>query len=145
MPDKIPVEGKRLLFLIDLANGVAYDKVVCLTTASMTLAANVITSASRCGTVKYNGDKNRTIQLDGFIVFSPVAGTQSSADLITAFENNTRFGWLFGPDPQISDDEWYTGVDALISNVQIGAPNEGAATFSATVELTGVPVFHQES
>jgi hypothetical protein len=144
MADQIPVEGKHLVFLIDLANGTSYGGVVCLDTVSMALAANVITSASRCGTVKYNGDKDRTIQLSGFYVFSPTAPTHSAGDIVDAFENDTRFGWLFGPETPVDGEEYYTGIDALFSNVEIGAPQEGGATFSATVQLTGVPVHHIE-
>ena len=140
----VPVEGKRIVFLIDLDNGDDYELVVCLEAANMALAANVITSASRCGVTKYNGDKDRTVDINGFIVFSPAAPAHSAGDIVAAFENDTRFGWLFGPETPVTDDEYYTGVDAIFSNVQLGAPQEGAATFSATVQLGGAPEHHVE-
>lgn len=136
-----PVEGKNVLFLIDTANtGASYDLVVCLTSNSYERTANVIDASSKCGTYKLNGLKDRTIQLEGIIMKAPDAGKLTEGELNNIFENDTQFAWLFGPENPGVDDIYYTGVDAIISNLTYAAPQDGAATFSATVQLNGVPV-----
>lgn len=140
-----PIEGKKLVILVDFANGTTYGELICLTEATMQLAANVITAASRCGTTKFNGDKDRTIDINGLWVFNPESPKQSAGAVVDAFENDTRVGWLFGPETPGSGDEWFTGVDAIFSNVTIGAPQEGAATFTATMQLGNAPEHHFES
>lgn len=140
-----PVEGKRIIFMIDLNNGEDYGPVVCLTSNSMALAANVIDASSKCGTYKFNGVKDRTIQIEGVVIFNPDVPGQSAGAIVSAFENDTPFGWLHGPETPLPFDEYYTGVDAVFSNVTLTAPQEGAYTFSATVQLNGIPVLHQES
>lgn len=133
------------MFLIDLTNAEDYGLVVCLTNSSMALTANVIDASSKCGTFKFNGIKDRTIQIEGNVIFNPLTPAHSAAAIVAAFENDTPFGWLFGPEAPVPFDEFYTGVDAIFSDVTLTAPQEGAYTFSATVQLNGIPVFHEES
>ncbi len=143
---EIPVEAKLQVFLIDTANtGASYDLVVCLTDNSFERAANVIDASSKCGTVKMNGVKERTIQLSGIIMKTPDAGHLTEGDLNNIFEADTKFAWLFGPEDPDADDRYYTGENAIISNLTYTAPKEGPATFSATVQLNGVPVLHEGS
>lgn len=140
-----PYEGKKYVFLIDPANGTNYGLIVCLTDNSFNLTANVIDASSKCGTYKFNGVKDRTIEITGNMIMTPDSGHYSEADLHTLFENDTPFGWLFGPETPEAGDTYYTGVDAIISNLGISAPNEGAVTFTATVQLNGVPVQNEQS
>ena len=136
-----PVEGKLQVVLLDTANtGASYDLVVCLTSNSFERSANVIDASSKCGTYKLNGVKERTIQLEGIIQKSPDAGTLTEGDLNDIFENDTKVAWLFGPENPGPDDIYYTGINAIISNITYTAPQDGAATFSATMQLNGVPV-----
>lgn len=136
-----PVEGKLQVVLLDTANtGASYDLVVCLTSNSFERSANVIDASSKCGTYKLNGVKERTIQLEGIIQKSPDAGTLTEGDLNDIFENDTKVAWLFGPENPGADDIYYTGINAIISNITYTAPQDGAATFSATMQLNGVPV-----
>lgn len=139
-----PVEGKRLVFLVDPDNGTEYGALICLTEASYTAAANVISAASRCGTTKYNGDKDRTFDISGFYVFDPTDPAISAGGVFDMFEADTRFGYLFGPETPVDDEEYFTGINALFSNITIGAPQEGAATFTATVQIGEAPVRHVE-
>lgn len=135
-----PIEGKRYVFLIDTANtGASYDLVVCLNENSFERSANVIDASSKCGTAKLNGVKERTIQISGNVQKAPDAGTITEGDLNDIFENDTEIAWLFGPEAPDLGESYYTGVDAIISNVALQAPKDGALTFSATVQLNGVP------
>lgn len=135
------VEGKNLLLLIDTANtGASYDLVVCLTSNSFTRTANVIDASSKCGTEKLNGVKDRTIALEGTLQFDPTVGKVSEGDLNDIFENNTKVAWLFGPETPVAGDQYYTGVGAILSDLTLDAPNDGAATFTGTLQLNGVPV-----
>jgi predicted secreted protein len=135
------VEGKNLVLLIDTLNtGDSYDLVVCLTSNSFTRTANVIDASSKCGTEKINGVKDRTIALEGTLQFDPSVGKISEGDLNDIFENNTKVAWLFGPENPVDGDQYYTGVNAILSDLTLDAPNDGAATFSATLQLNGVPV-----
>lgn len=140
-----PIEGKRVVFGIDPANGTAYDTVVCLTGNSYSRAANVIDASSKCGTKKLNGVKDRTIQIEGILDISPAAGTMSEETLNSLFENDTKFGWFFGPETATAGEITYTGTDAIISNLELSAPQDGATTFSATIQLSGVPTQTIES
>lgn len=139
------VNGKDMIFMIDPANGSYYDLVVCLTSNSYERSSAVIEASSKCGTRQLPGTKTRTIQIEGEVEFESGAGRMSEADLNTLFENDTPFGWLFGPETPIAGDVYYTGVDAILSNLTISAPTDGAATFSGTVQLNGVPVQITES
>lgn len=133
------LEGKRIVFLIDPANGSSYDLVVCLTNNTYTRAANVIDASSKCGTKKLNGIKDRTIQIEGIVEINSAAGRISEADLNSYFENDTKIGWAMGPETAGTGEVTYSGIDAIISNLELSAPQDGAATFSATVQLSGVP------
>lgn len=129
------------MFLIDTANtGATYDLVVCLTAGSFERSANVIDASSKCGTAKLNGVKERTIQIEGNVQKAPDAGTITEGDLNDIFENDTEIAWLFGPEAPELGETYYTGVDAIISNIALNAPQDGPLTFSATVQLNGVPV-----
>jgi predicted secreted protein len=134
-------EGKNLVLLIDTLNtGSSYDLVVCLTSNSFARTANVIDASSKCGTEKINGVKDRTIALEGTVQFDPSVGKLSEGDLNDIFENDTRVAWLFGPETPVAGDYYYTGTDALLSDLTLDAPNDGAATFTGTLQLSGVPV-----
>lgn len=139
------LEGKRIVFLIDPANGSSYDLVVCLTNNTYTRAANVIDASSKCGTKKLNGTKDRTIQIEGIVEINSGAGRVSEADLNSYFENDTKIGWAMGPETAVSGEVTYSGTDAVISNLELSAPVDGAATFSATIQLSGVPTQTIES
>lgn len=142
----IPVEGKNIVMLIDTTNvGTDYDLIVCQTGGSFERTANVNDASSKCGTYKLNGVKDRTIQIDGIIMKTPDAGTLTEGDLNDIFEGDTPVAWLWGPQVGDGDDVWYTGVGAIISGVTYTAPQDGAATFSATFQLNGVPVKHEGS
>jgi hypothetical protein len=52
---------------------------------------------------------------------------------------------LWGAEDPGINDIYYTGVDAILSGVTYTAPQDGAATFSATFQLNGVPVKHEGS
>lgn len=134
-----PYEGKKYVFLIDPTNGTTYGLVVCLNENSFSRSAGVIDASSKCGTHKFNGVKDRTIEISGNVTMTPNVTHYSEADLHTLFENDTPFGWAFGPETPVTDDVRYTGTGAIISNLSIAAPKEGALTFSATVQLNGVP------
>lgn len=140
-----PYEGKKYVVLIDPANGNNYGLLVCLTENSFNRTANTIDASSKCGTHKFNGVKDRTIDISGNMVMTPDSGHYSEYDLNTLFENDTPVGWLFGPETPEAGDKFYTGVDAILSSVSISAPNEGAVTFSATMQLNGVPTAHEQS
>lgn len=142
----IPVEGKNIVMMLDTTNvGTTYDLIVCQTGGSFERTANVIDASSKCGTYKLNGIKDRTIQIDGIIMKSPDAGTLTEGDLNTIFENDTAVAWLWGVETGTAQDVWYTGTGAIISGVTYTAPQDGAATFSATFQLNGVPVMHEGS
>lgn len=142
----IPVEGKNIVFMLDSTNvGTSYDLVVCLNENSFERTANVIDASSKCGTHKFNGTKDRTINISGNVVFTPDANCLSEAALNDLFENDTPFAWLFGPeDPGVGED-YYTGTGAIISSLSLSAPKDGAATFSATIQLNGVPTREEGS
>jgi hypothetical protein len=141
-----PIEGKRYVILIDTANtGSSYDLVVCLTSNSFERSANVIDASSKCGTAKLNGVKERTIQLEGNVQKAPDAGQITEGDLNDIFENDTKVAWLFGPENPEAGEVYYTGVDAIVSNLTLTAPQDGALTFSGTMQLNGVPVKHEGS
>jgi len=136
----IPVNGKRWVFGIDLTNaGTSYDTVVCLTSNTFERTASVIDASSKCGTFKLNGVKDRTITLDGNVIFNPDANNVSEGVLNDAFENDTPFAWFFGPETPTQGEDTYTGVDALISALTMTAGNDAALTFNGTVQLNGVP------
>lgn len=142
----IPVEGKKILFMLDSTNtGVSYDLVVCENDNTFSRSANVVDGSSKCGTYKFNGVKDRTITVSGNVVFAPDANCLSEADLNDLFENDTPFAWLRGPENPEPDDDFYTGTDAIISSLETTAPKDGAATFTATIQLNGVPVRHEGS
>lgn len=141
-----PVEAKDQVFLIDTGNtGASYDLVVCLTDSSLERTANVIDASSKCGTVKMNGVKERTIQISGIIMKTLGANEITEGTLNDIFEADTKFAWLFGPEDPGDDDIYYTGINAILSNLTYTAPKEGPATFSGTVQLNGVPVKHEGS
>ena len=132
--------------MIDTNNtGVIYDAVVCLTSNSFERTANVIDASSKCGTYKLNGIKERTINIEGNVIFVPDSGNISEGELNDIFENDTPFAWLFGPETPEPGEQFYTGVDAILSSLTMTAPNDGALTFSGTVQLNGVPVRNEES
>jgi predicted secreted protein len=134
-----PIEGKNLLFFIDPANGTNYSLVVCLTNQSFNRAANVIDATSKCGTRKLNGTKDRTIDIEGQVMYDPDAGHVSEAALNNYFEADTSVGWKMSQATPEVDDVIYSGTDAVISNVVLAAPLDGVTTFTATLQLTGVP------
>lgn len=137
----IPVNGKRWVFGIDLTNeGVNYDTIVCLTNNTYERTASVIDANSKCGTFKLIGPKDRTITLDGNVIFNPDADNVSEGVLNDAFENDTPFAWFFGPETPLPGEDTYTGTDALISALTMTAPNDGVLTFNGTVQINGVPV-----
>lgn len=141
-----PVEGKLIVLLLDTANtGASYDLVVCQTGGSFERTSNVIDANSKCGTAKLIGVKDRTIQIDGIIMKDPDLGNITEGELNNIFEGDTKVAWLWGPASPGDGDIYYTGVDALISSVTYTAPLDGAATFSATFQLNGVPVQHEGS
>ncbi len=135
------VEGKRMVVLLGTANTLhgPYDLIVCLTQNSYARSANVINASTKCGDKKVNGDKDRTIELEGEIEINSDAGRMSEYDLDTIFENDSKVSWLFGPESPIAGEYYYEGIDAIISNLTISAPNEGNTTFSATLQLSGTP------
>jgi predicted secreted protein len=136
-----PTNGKRYVFGIDLTNtGASYDTVVCLTSNTFERSASVIDASSKCGTAKLNGVKDRTITLEGNVIFNPDANNVSEGVLNDAFENDTPFAWFFGPEAPLAGEDTYTGVDALISALTMTAGNDAALSFSGTVQLNGVPV-----
>ena len=136
-----PAEGKRWLFFADPSNGGDYYLVVCLTSQSYERAANVIDASSKCGTAKLNGVKDRTIQIEGIVNTGlDAVGEATEQALNNWFENDIPIGWAFGPEFPEAGEYTYSGTDALISNLSISAPQDGAVTFSATVQLNGVPV-----
>jgi len=145
-----PYEGKKYVFLIDPTNtepsdmGVAPSLVVCLTENSYTRSASVIDASSKCGTYQLNGPKTRTIDLSGQVIFAPDGTAMSEGELNDLFENDTRFSWLHGPETPESGDQYYTGADAVISDLVLTAPNDGVVEFTATVQVNGVPVRHTE-
>ncbi len=134
-----PIEGKNLMFFIDPANGTDYDLVICLTSQSFTRAANVIDATSKCGTRKLNGTKDRTIELEGQVMYSPDADRFSEGELNDLFEADTPVGWKWAQAEPEAGDDIYSGIDGLISNLVISAPLDGVTTFTATLQLTGVP------
>lgn len=136
-----PYEGKKYLFFIDSSNtnGGPYDLVVCLTSNTYTRAANVIDASSKCGTYKFNGDKARTIAIAGQVIFVPGANKISEAELNTLFENDTPFSWRMGPETPVEGDVSYEGVNAIVSDLAIDAPKDGALGFTATIQVNGVP------
>ena len=138
------VEGKNIVFMIDPANGEAYDLVVCLTNNSYERTSATIDASTKCGDRQLAGTKTRTIQIEGEIEVESASGRMSEAELNTLFENDTRFGWLFGPETPVTGDVFYTGIDALITSLTFGAPLEGSATFSGTIALSGTPTMHIE-
>jgi len=133
------IAGKNLLFFIDPANGTNYSLVVCLTSQSYTRTANVIDATTKCGTKKLNGTKDRTIEIEGQVIYAPDAGRISEGDLDDIFEDDTPIGWKFGQAVPEEGDVIYSGLDGVISNLAITAPLEGITTFTATVQLSGVP------
>lgn len=139
------IEGKNMVFLIDPANGSDYDLVVCLTANSYERTANVIDANSKCGTSKLNGVKERTIQIEGNVMFDVATGRVSEADLNNLFENDTPFGWKFGPETPEAGDISYIGTGAIISSLSLSAPLDGVTTFSATIQVNGVPTQVEES
>ena len=88
-----PIEGKNLMFFIDPANGTNYELAICLTSQSYTRAANVIDATSKCGTRKLNGTKDRTIALEGQVMYDPDSGRISEGALNSYFESDTPVGW----------------------------------------------------
>lgn len=132
--------------MLDSTNvGIDFDLIVCQTGGSFTRTANVIDASSKCGTYKLNGIKERTIDIDGIIMKAPDAGTLTEGELNNIFEDDTRVAWLWGAQDPGPDDIFYTGTDAILSNIVASAPQDGAATFTATFQLQGVPVQHEGS
>lgn len=136
-----PIEGKNLMLFIDPTNGANYSLIVCLTSQSYNRAANVINADSKCGSRKLNGTKDRTIELEGQVMYSPDSGRVSEGVLNGLFENDTPVGWKWAQAVPEDGDEIYSGIDAVISNLVMTAPLENVTTFTATMQITGVPIF----
>lgn len=141
MATETPYEGKKYLFFIDTTNtpGGPYEMVVCLTSNTYTRAANVVDASSKCGTFKFNGDKDRTIEIAGQVIFLPGTGNISEAELNTLFENDAKFSWRMGPETPVEGDVSYEGINSIVSNLAIDAPKDGALSFTATIQVNGVP------
>ncbi len=138
---QIPIEGKTIVMQIDITNvGSSYDLIVCQTGGSFERTANIIDANSKCGPFKLNGLKDRTIQIEGLIMKDPDAGNLTEGDLNDIFEGDTKVAWMWGAVNPGPNDIYYTGSNAIISGVTYTAPQDGAATFSATFQLNGVPV-----
>ncbi len=146
-----PYEGKKYVFFIDPTNTDPSDEefapglVVCLTENSYNRSASVVDASSKCGTYQFNGTKTRTIDIAGQVIFAPEDTEQmSEGDLNALFENDTPFSWLLGPETPVDGDQYYTGMDAVISDLALTAPLDGPVGFTATIQVNGVPVLHTE-
>lgn len=128
------------MFYIDPANGINYSLVICLTSQSYNRAANVIDATSKCGTLQLNGTKTRSFDIEGQIMYNPEVGQVSEKELNDYFEADTKIGWKQSRAIPVDGDVIYSGVDAIISNLTATAPLDGVSTFSATLQINGVPI-----
>ncbi len=139
------IEGKRYVLGLDGNNGTDYDKVVCIKRVGYTASSNVTTSETRCGTKSFNGQKDRSIDCEGEVVFVPESGFSGIADVATFFEADTEIGYSIFAETPSAIDMAITGTGALISNFKLDFVQEGAATFTFTMTLSEAPSFDEES
>lgn len=139
MADENVITGKEILVFLDPAGGTAFGKlIVCLNSNSFNRSASVIDATSKCGTKKLNGEKERSLEIEGNIVYIPGTDAISEGDLNDLFEDDQEVGWKWARAIPEDGDDIYTGV-GIISKLTASAPKDGVATFSATIEINGVP------
>jgi TP901-1 family phage major tail protein len=130
--------GKDMLFFIDPAGGTSYSTVVCLTSQTYDRTKNTIDATTKCGPDTLNGTATRTISLEGVVLYGPDAGKVSEYALDNYWEDDTLVGWKLAEVSPEAGSIIYQGTGRL-SDLSTTYGQDGAATFSATLQVSGTP------
>ena len=128
-----------LIGLYKVGAGPTYTKFANGTASSVDIAIDMIeiTTKDSSGHKEYiAGEKGGTFQFEGRFEYDTSVSTQGESfdDLVTAALAGTAFTARWSS--QSTGDE-YLESSVLISSVSASAPNNDAASFSCTLQMTG--------
>jgi predicted secreted protein len=132
------IKGTDMLLFLDPLGGTSYSEIVCLTNSSYARSLNVIDASSKCGDDFLPGDKTRTLSVEGQVVYGNAAGTLAETDLDDLFEDDTTVGWKLAKAAPVAGDVSYAGT-GFLTRLDASYPNKEASTFSAEMQIVGVP------
>jgi len=128
-----------LIGLYKVASGPTYTKIANGTAAGVDIAIDMIetTTKDASGFKEYiAGEKGGTFQFEGRLEYDTSTATQglSLKDLATDALAGTPFTMRWSS--QSTGDEYFES-SVLISSLSASAPNNDAASFSCTLQMTG--------
>jgi len=114
-----------------------YDKVVCLTSQSVTRATGEIEANTKCGPDKLPGIQSNGITFEGQIMYDPSSGTVSTDTIDDYWRNKTTIYWKMGKAIPLIGDVTYYGT-GFISKLDETYAQNAPSTFSGAIAPYGI-------
>lgn len=143
------VSGRDYLLFADLAGGVSFKPVACLTSNSFTSTVNTIDATSKCGDLFQPGPAyNQSFKCEGFAIDETGTPSKDSyQQLYTAHAAGTTFTIKMGKASPTSGDVYYGGQSTstvFISNFDVNSDDKDDVKFSATFVVCVPPIAQTE-
>lgn len=131
------VTAKSIFLFIDLAGGVDYKTLICLTSNSQKRATSIIDAASFCGPDSQPGQQTITVDFAGQRMLDPTVDHIIDADLDEAWQDGRTIGWKLAPAVPVDGDIIYEGKGFISSKNDTNDMSN--TTFDGTIAVSGFP------
>ena len=132
--------GGDLYLKLSSDGGSTHDTVGVMNNVQLTYSFPTVDVSSQAGSgyqkLKPGKRKSLSGSASGKMRFTDAAGEVNADDIFTLADNGTEVPFTFTADTPATGDVVFAGT-VLITNLQIGGPDDGEATYSFQVDSTG--------
>jgi TP901-1 family phage major tail protein len=131
------IQGKDIVVKVREAGTTgAFLQMLCETTASIEMSRPETTTQTKtCGTLRSRGSLEWSVPVEGVVETDPDTGFVSYQQLLTWMTSDVDL------EVEVADsnNDIFLSGDVFLSNLNLTAPTDGFASFTATLAGTGNP------